>query len=288
MRRVVLISVAVCALVVVCAFAWPLAAQSRPVPAPRPNALLLEGPGSEIGVTVRDPRADEIKAAKLSQPGGALLQDVRAGSAGAKAGLATGDIVVEFDGERVRSARHFTRLVRETPPGRTVRSIVVRDGARRTIDVTPEQGDRLSMTLPDFGPEIERRLRNLPRNFNFDLPPQAFDVPFGGRSARGRLGVGLVSLTDQLASYFGVKEGVLVSSVETDSPAARAGIRAGDVIASVNGRSVQSAADATRALRDVQTGASIDVRFFRDKKEMTVQVMLRDPDDPRGDRLLPV
>jgi serine protease Do len=281
MRKVILGGMVLAALVVlVCVFALPLSAQVRPLP--RPEALLLEGAGSGIGVSVRDVRADEIAAAKLSQPGGALLQDVREGSAAAKAGLRTGDIVVEFDGERVRGARHFSRLVRETPAGRAVKGTYVRDGARRTADITPEESDRLSMTLPDLGPEIERGLRRLPRNFTFDLPPQPFEVPLspGTRNgARGRLGVALAPLSDQLAAYFGAKEGVLVSTVESESPAARAGIKAGDVITAVNGRSVQNVGDVTRAVRDAQPNASVEVRLFRDRKEMTVQVMLRDRDD---------
>ena len=54
------------------------------------------------------------------------------------------------------------------------------------------------------------------------------------------LGVTVSPLTDQLASYFGVKQGVLVSAVTSDSPAAGAGVRAGDVITAVNGQTVSS------------------------------------------------
>jgi hypothetical protein len=98
------------------------------------------------------------------------------------------------------------------------------------------------MAMRDIGPAIERGLRALPRDFAFDINPRDFDfdidVPSPRRPGfgRGRLGVTLAPLTVQLAQYFGVKEGALVSTVETDSAAGRAGLRAGDVIIAVTGR----------------------------------------------------
>src|SRR5687767_9818953 len=87
----------------------PLSAQGRDrMMPPREMMALLDG-GSQIGVSVRDLSADEITKAKLDQPGGVFVQDVREGSPAARAGVRNGDIVVEFDGERVRSASHFTR-----------------------------------------------------------------------------------------------------------------------------------------------------------------------------------
>ena len=75
--------------------------------------LALEGPGSSIGVTVRDQTGDAP---------GVVIDSVREDTPATRAGLQKGDVVVEFDGERARSAQQFTRLVRETAPGRSVRS----------------------------------------------------------------------------------------------------------------------------------------------------------------------
>src|SRR5690606_31965181 len=77
---------------------------------------LVEGPGSSIGVTVRVTTDEERKRANVDQGGGVVVESVRAGSPAERAGFRAGDIVLEFDGERVRSVRQFTRLVRETPP----------------------------------------------------------------------------------------------------------------------------------------------------------------------------
>jgi len=235
-----------------------------------PDLFRLLGPGAEIGVSVRELTADEITRARLEQAGGVYVEAVRDGSPAARASLRSGDVVVAFDGERIRGVRHFSRLVSETPPGRLVRAEVARDGARQTLDVTPEAGERFSERLPELRREIERGLRALPREFDFELP-----VP--GPAAPGRLGITLTPLTDQLAEYFGVKGGVLVSAVEPGSPAAGAGVRAGDVIAAIDGAMVQRPADVAARVRAAQSGSFLDVRLVREKKERSVKLAVREP-----------
>lgn len=230
-----------------------------------------------IGVSVRELAAADVSRAKLERPGGVYVVDVREGSPAGRAGLRGGDVIATFDGERIRGVRHFSRLVLETPPGRAVESGIVRNGTRLTLAVTPEAADDpLARLLPEIRREIERGLRT--------LPP---DLPMPPRGARARLGVTLTPLTDQLASYFGVKEGVLVSAVEADSPAALAGIRAGDVLIAVDGRAVRTPADVTASARSATRGAALDVRLVRDRQEMSVKVTVPD-DQPLRPRQVPV
>jgi S1-C subfamily serine protease len=228
----------------------------------RPDVLALEGPGSSIGVTVRDQSGDAA---------GVLIESVREGTPATQAGLQKGDVVVEFDGERTRSARQFTRLVRETPPGRSVKMTVVRDGSRRTLDITPEPRD--SVTLQQFPNITGDALRSLPRDFNFRFDPQDF-FNEGFFGSPRRMGVSVMPLSDQLATYFGVKEGVLVSEVDSGTPAAAAGIQAGDVITTVNGHSVMSSADLVREVRESEPGSTLEIRLTRNRKETSVKVML--------------
>jgi S1-C subfamily serine protease len=96
-------------------------------------------------------------------------------------------------------------------------------------------------------------------------------------------------LSEQLASYFGVKQGVLVSSVTSNSPAAIAGIRAGDVITAVNGQNVSSSADINRALREKRVDA-VEVAVTREKKALTLKatVPVQTPNRGRSGRGLPV
>jgi serine protease Do len=254
------------ALVLLAAVAFAIApgtaaAQRGDRAVPFPDVLALEGPGSSIGVTVRDQRGEA----------GVLIESVREGTPATRAGLQKGDIVVEFDGEPARSARQFTRLVRETAPGRAVKMTVVREGSKRTVDITPETRD--SVTVQQFPRIAGDVLRALPRDFDFNFDQRNFwnEGVFG--SPR-RLGVAVVPLSDQLATYFGVKDGVLVSEVSSGTPAATAGIQAGDVITAVNGRDVLSSADLLREVRDAEPGSTLDLRLTRNRKELNVKVML--------------
>jgi serine protease Do len=81
-------------------------------------------------------------------------------------------------------------------------------------------------------------------------------------------------LSDQLAAHFGVKEGVLVSEVIENTPAASAGLKAGDVVTSANGHPVASTTDLMQQVREVQPGSSIELRVTRDRKEITLKVTL--------------
>jgi serine protease Do len=247
-------------------------AQSR-----RGDVFVLDGRGAQLGVRVSNV---DVNAAT----GGVRIDEVNQDSPAEKAGLREGDVVVEYDGERVRSARQFTRLVQETPDGRTVKIAVLRNGQKQTVDVTPEAGRNawnFEIDGDQIRREIERGLRDLPREFEFhfdDRAPRRFEyrlpervMPFMG--SRGRLGVSVQSLTPDLQEYFGAKNGgVLVSSVAQDSAAAKAGIKAGDVITSINGYGVSDTGDLMRQL-DGATG-ELTIVVLRDKKEMTLKATL--------------
>jgi serine protease Do len=243
-----------------------------------PGFLTLEGPGSSIGITVRDAGEEDSKRANLDQPAGVVIESVRAGSPAEAAGFRSGDIVLEFDGERVRSVRQFTRLVRESPPRRGVRAVVVRGTSRQTLTVTPEVTGELPLgptaRLRDFGAQARERLRergDVLRDFNFDVAPELRRRGLLGGPA---LGVNVTPLTSQLAEYFGVREGVLVNAVETGSAAAAAGIRAGDVITAVGSRSVRTAADISEEMRRLQPGDSLDVSVTREKQSLNLKAVV--------------
>ena len=236
----------------------------EPNPPERRAEPWFEGWGSSIGASVRDATPAELTAAGVSQPGGAFVIRVTEGGAAAKAGLMANDLVIEFDGEQVRSARHLVRLVRETAVGRSVKATLVRDKARRSVELMPTDTASIVVDGDAIQRQVERATRDLPR-LHFDFDPDDFRS-FGGRQ---RLGVQLMPLSDQLATYFGVKDGVLVASVEADSPAARAGLKAGDVITAVNSRTVDDARD---VLEEIGRGESaLSLTVMRDKKEVAIK-----------------
>ena len=265
-----------------------LVAQTRPDPTPqerpRPRVMMLDGRGGQLGVRVQDLDAEGLKKAG-GAASGVSIEDVDQDSPAAKAGLREGDIVVDVDGDRVRSARQFSRLIQETPEGRSVTLGIVRDGKRQTIDVTPEarpfafgfDGDRIGREVERSLRDLEPRLREIEprlREFHFDAPFNFdFDVP-RWTSPRGRLGVQLNELSPQLAEYFGVPEGgALVASVTKDSPADKAGLKAGDVITSINGDRVRNADDLIDELREVD-GGEITIGITRDKKASSLKATI--------------
>ena len=96
-----------------------------------------------------------------------------------------------------------------------------------------------------------------------------FDT-FVWRSGNG-LGITVGDLSDQLAQYFGTKDGVLVTSVTDNSAAAKAGIKAGDVITSFNGTDVTSPSDLRQRIQRLQDGDEFTVGVVRDKKPTTLK-----------------
>lgn len=232
---------------------------------------LLQGPGSQIGVTARDLEPGEAERLKAS--GGVFVESVRPESPASRAGLRAADVVVEFDGERVRSLRQFTRLVRETPPERTVRTTVLRDGGRTEVSVTPTAA---ASDLAFDGARLRDQLENLTARI------RPFDFELRDATPRARLGVTVQELTPDLAEYFGASDGVLVASVAADSPAARAGFQAGDVITAVNGRVVGSSSDLVRELRSVSGAADVTLGIVREKKDSTLTARIDAPSERRA------
>ena len=229
---------------------------------------IVEAERTEIGVSIRD-----VEEGDASNEG-AVVTEVGERSPADEAGLRSGDILVEFDGERVRSAQHLARLVQETPAGRTVNGTVLRDGARIDLEVTPTAGNAFhgvahNLTL---GTATAPTLAH-----TGILGSELASVYFGAGLSTGRLGIRLQELGPQLADYFGVEKGVLVTSVNEDSPAAEAGLSAGDVITTIYGRPVEDVGDVQRRVLRADPGEDVTLGVVRDKDEITVQVPLPQP-----------
>jgi membrane-associated protease RseP (regulator of RpoE activity) len=232
------------------------------------SQLLTADGAAWLGVTLKDVTADKARDLKLPGEYGALVESVDADSAAAKAGLQKGDVIVEFAGERVRSEAQLRRLIRETPAGRTVSLQVIRDGQARTLNAKLQsRTNHFNIQVPEIHiPPINPQL--------FDYP--AFNFLFDAR--RPSLGISGDELTTQLASYFGVKQGkgVLVREVVVGSAAEKAGLKAGDVIVAVDGKSVATVTELRQALeiKPSKEEHKVNLTVVRDRHEQTVPVEL--------------
>jgi S1-C subfamily serine protease len=240
-----------------------MAVPDRPV---GPMTWMFAGRAGRLGVSVRDVTTSDVERGPLPSAAGAWIVDVHPGSAAEAAGWRQDDVLVEFDGARVRSARQLARLVAETPAGRSVPTRILRGGVTVTGDV--ELGSR-DVRIDDWLPDLDRFGFRIP---HIELPEIDVDVRFGP----GALGISVEPLSDQLARYFEVSDGVLVSSVREGSPAAAADLRAGDVITAIDGSPVSSPRDVQRATRRASGSVTLDVT--RDGQSITVDVELRERD----------
>jgi serine protease Do len=251
----------------------PVVHGQRTAVAPRPLEIFTTG-GGRIGVSVADVENSGVKATS-----GVVIESVEDDSPAARAGIRAGDVVVEFDGERVRSVRQFTRLVSETPAGRQVAAAVLRDGQRVSLNLTTRE----SAMTRIFDRDARRSVEIL-RDYALTVPPvparPARPAPPAPRppalesfvwTMGNPLGVTVNSLSDQLAEYFGTKDGVLVASVTEGSAAEKAGVQAGDVIVSVNGEAVRDAAALRRQMQRVKSGGEFTIGIVRDRKSQTLK-----------------
>jgi serine protease Do len=261
-----------CALGLLLACGGALFAQrGRVIAGPETRTMIfnMEGGGAHLGVRLANVTAEKMKDLKLSGEDGAVVTEVEDDSAAAKAGFKADDVILAFDGERVRSVAQLRRMVQETPPGRTMAVKISRAGAVQTLNVKLDDASSGENMHGFEMPRVE-----IPE---FRMPEMNFDFMRGPR-----LGIQADDLTQQLAENLGVTQGsgVLVLEVNPDSPAEKAGIKAGDCITRVNDEKVESISDLHRALNrgsDSEDKRELKVTVVRDKHEQTLSVQLDQP-----------
>jgi serine protease Do len=225
---------------------------------------------AQLGVRLTDINAEKVHELKIAGEYGAVVTEVEPDSAAAQAGLMANDVILEFDGERVRSVAQLRRMVQDTPPGRTVAVKINRAGQARTVNVKLEAASSEQGFPNVVIPRVEIPEINLP-NFNFEI--------FNGGP---RLGISAEDLTPQLATYFGVTQGngVLVEEVTAGSAAEKAGLKAGDCIVRVGTEKVESVSDLHRALgrnADSEQKREVALTIVRDRHEQTLSAQLESP-----------
>jgi S1-C subfamily serine protease len=249
--------------------------EAQPKAAPNPYVYVPSAGHSYLGVDIRDVTHDRMSALNLKEERGVEITMVDGDAPAGKAGLREHDVILGFNGTPVESEEQLRRLIRETPPGRSVSLDISRAGNPMKVAVQlADRGKMVAEALP--------RVEALPRFPEFAELPNRMDIPvFTVYSSA--LGMQTENLTRQLGEFFGVKngEGVLVRNVERGSAAEKAGLRAGDVIVKVADEKLSDRTDLVRVLRKHRDGGKVAVVVMRDKKEqnLTISVPARGTKD---------
>jgi serine protease Do len=271
------------------------------------------GAGGYLGVYLEEVTPERTKDLGLKEERGAVVMKVVTDSPAEKSGLKENDVIVSFNGRRVDSVRELQRLLSETPADRTVQVEVIRGGSRQTLATTlakrslqsfnmlggaganekfwkqnEESMKRAEESLKQSEEALKQyqgKLKTLPPNFgDFTFVNPGEFAFFGGT----RLGISAESLTAQLAEFFGVKDGkgVLVASVEDSGSAAKAGLKAGDVIVAIDTEKIDSVRTLAKALSG-KTGGTVAIKIVRNRAEQTINVTLEksEPPIPRRSQL---
>src|SRR5215472_6053887 len=249
------------------------------------SLLLDEDGASWLGVQLNEVSSDTAKKFKLPAERGVVISSIVPDSPAAKAGLKENDVVTEINGQRIEGVAQFRRIIREIPAGRTAQITVWRDGRAQTLSVTLGKAEDRRHSLRMLTPAPP----GTPGTFAFSMPeipaipPMEWD---GSRLLMGgqpRLGIDAEDLNGQLGTFFGAPdgEGILVREVNPGTPAEKAGVKAGDVITSVNGERVRSVGDLREKLaakrESKDKGQTVKLGVWRNKTELTLTVELPVP-----------
>ena len=281
-------------------------AQQTPPAAPEPP----DEPGDQtfefsfagdgfLGVYAENISRENMGRYHVNQVRGVGVTRIVKDSPAEKAGLRKDDVILRLDGESITSVRKLNRIVSELAPDQSVKITVSRGGSEQ--DVTATIGKRSNTLFANdmFGnqPQIWKWEKGTPQEWKFDVVPpfkgnmfphDDGDLVFQLGNSR-RIGVSTMELTKQLADYFGIAggKGVLVTAVTDNGPAAKAGVRAGDVITAIDGETVDSPGDISRVVNRKKEG-DVALTVVRNKSQQTIHVTPRGGDFSGGTGQSPV
>src|SRR6266446_4288604 len=248
--------------------------------------ILMDGDGTGwLGVETHEVTTEKAKELKLPAERGVVLGKIVPDSPAAKAGLKENDVVTEINGQRVEGAAQFRRMIHEIPAGRTIQLTMWRDGRTQTVSATLAKSEERRHVMTRVAP--------MPGTFAFrmpempEIPPMEWsgNMVFGGQP---RLGIDAEEINGQLGAFFGAPdgEGILVREVHPGSPAEKGGVKAGDVITSINGERIRTVGELREKLsakRD-DKDRTVKLGVLRNKSAVSLNVELPAPAAARTKR----
>jgi S1-C subfamily serine protease len=241
--------------------------------------VFLDSDGSWLGLETSEVTQQKAKDLHLPAERGAVVGKVLPDSPAAKAGLKQNDVVTEINGQRLEGTAQFRRMIHEIPAGRLVQLTVWRDGRPQTISATLGKSEaRRGSGMMNGQDRFSFRMPNIPEMPEVaglgDLSDFVFMTP-----GQTRLGINAEDLQGDFGNYFGAPdgEGVLVREVFPDSAAAKAGLKAGDVITSVGGERVRTTSELRDKLRGGKDAKSLSLGVLRNKSSLNLSVELPAP-----------
>jgi serine protease Do len=245
------------------------------LPPDRSSDFLYSAQGY-LGVDFREIEADHVTALRLKDAHGAEITMVDHDAPAGKAGLRVHDVVLQLDGQPFENVDQLRKRLHEIPSGHTVSLLVSRDGS--AINVSVQLCDR-AVLQQSFVP-VPSRTQQSAGGESFLGPSKAAGPAFLGTVIPKGLYVGadVNPVRTQLADYFGVRSGtgLLVESVDDQSPAARAGMKAGDVIVKVESEQMTTRNDWQKALHK-HRGQVVQVTVMRNKQEQVLTMNVGKP-----------
>jgi serine protease Do len=227
-----------------------------------------KAPKGWLGIYVTDIDEETMTKQDLDSGNRVLISDVVEDSPAEKAGLEVDDVIISFDGKEVKGVSQFIRLVERTKPGDEMEVKIIRDKKEKTFSVRMGAERKYGLEYQD----IEGKKKIEPKMFTFQMISPV------------RIGVSLENLTDQLGEYFGVEngEGALITEVDLDGPAFKAGLKAGDVIVKVDGVKIKDVDDVKQALSEKEPEEKVKIEVVRkgEVKLFMVEVMEREEPFP--------
>lgn len=253
------------------------------------NLVVQAGPHTDetvtsksfIGVIMQVLDDDIVKGLDLNTKYGVLISGVVEDSPAEEAGIEDGDVIIEFDGMKVKNPEDLKKMVLKTRVGEKVKIRLIRDNDSQVVGLvvgehpghaefmfeSPEHPD-----MPDHPDHKEFRfkvpgdIKNIHKNILYHFDPSR------------KLGVKVAELDNDLGSYFDVKagEGVLVMGIEDDSVAEEAGIKAGDVVLSIDGDDIDSIEELKSEIKEIDSDEEFDIVVLRHGKKMTLVGIFED------------